>query len=143
MKTSTIPVSAPNWYTVDAEGKTAGRLAADIAHVLRGKHKPTFAPHQLCGDHVVVLHASKMKFPFRKLLQKEYVRHSGYLGHIRSTRLDKMMEERPTEVIELAVKGMLPKNRLRDQMLKRLHVFTDDQHTYAAQKPAPLPTLRS
>ena len=138
MKTSTLPVSDPAWHIIDAEGQTLGRMATKIAHLLRGKHKPSFSPHQLCGDTIVVINAGKLAFGQRKLLQKEYVRHSGYLGHIKSTRLDKMLEKHPERVVEIAVKGMLPKNRLRAQMLKRLHVYANEEHSHAAQKPVPL-----
>lgn len=137
MKTTTIPVSDPTWHIVDADGQILGNIATKIAHLLRGKHKATFSPHQLCGDAVVVINASKLAFGQRKLLQKEYVSHSGYLGHIKSTRLNEMIEKHPERVIEFAVKGMLPKNRLRAQMLNRLHVFADAEHTHAAQKPVP------
>lgn len=138
MKTSTTPVSAPKWLIIDAEGQTLGRLAAKAAHVLRGKHRPDFSPHQLCGDHVIVVNASKLKFEQRKLMQKQYVKHSGYLGHLKSTSLAKMMETNPEMVIEKAVKGMLPKNKLQAEMMKRLHVFTDAEHTHEAQQPTPL-----
>ncbi len=138
MKTSTTPASAPVWYVIDADGQTLGRVATKIAHVLRGKHKPAFSPHQLCGDTVIVINAGKLSFSQRKLLQKEYVSHTGYFGHVKSVRLAHMLEKHPERVIELAVKGMLSKNRLRAQMLKRLHVFAGADHQHAAQKPVPL-----
>jgi large subunit ribosomal protein L13 len=128
------------WVLVDAEGQSLGRMAAKVAHVLRGKHRPTFSPHQLCGDHVVIINASKLSIPQKKLMQKMYRKHSGYIGHLRSKTMGKMMEESPEKVVQLAVKGMLPSNRLRPQILKRLHVFTDENHSYAAQKPASLIT---
>tara|TARA_B100002003_G_C13908719_1_gene442340 strand:- start:231 stop:659 length:429 start_codon:yes stop_codon:yes gene_type:complete len=140
MKTSTVPAPAPMWVLVDAEGQSLGRMAAKVAHVLRGKHRPTFSPHQLCGDHVVIINASKLSIPQKKLMQKMYRKHSGYIGHLRSKTMGKMMEESPEKVVQLAVKGMLPSNRLRPQILKRLHVFTDENHSYAAQKPASLIT---
>ena len=138
MKTSTIPVSAPAWYVVDATGQTIGHVAANVAHVLRGKHKPTFSPHQLCGDHVVILNTEKLAVTPQKGRRKTYFDHTGYLGHWRTTSLAEMMERHPERVIEAAVKGMLPKNRLRFQMLKRLHVYRGAAHKYEAQKPAPL-----
>jgi large subunit ribosomal protein L13 len=138
MKTSTIPVSAPKWHVIDAEGQAIGRIAARAAHVLRGKHRVTFSAHQLCGDHVVVINISKMAINPSKLLQKEYFSHSGYMGHTKSVPLQRMLETHPDRVIMKAVQGMLPKNRLRAQMLKRVHVFTGSEHTHEAQKPTPL-----
>ncbi len=140
MKTSVIPVSAPTWFVVDASGKTLGRLAARIAHVLRGKHKPEFSPHQLCGDHVIVLNVVNIAAHPKKMRGKTYVRHSGYLGHIRTKTLEQMLAEKPEEVMLKAVYGMLPRNRLRPQMLKRLHILKGAEHHYAPQKPVPLPT---
>ena len=138
MKTSTIPVSAPAWHIVDADGANLGRTAAAIATVLRGKHKPEYSPHQLCGDHVVVINASKLGLHPTKLYRKSYVKHTGYLGHFKRMFLGEKMEKDPADVIVRAVKGMLPKNRLRAQMLKRLHVFADAEHPHAAQKPTAL-----
>lgn len=138
MKTSTIPVSAPAWHIVDAEDQILGRLASKVAHILRGKHRPDFSPHQLCGDHVIIINAAKLKFEQRKLKQKQYVKHSGYLGHLKSTSLSKMMETHPERVMEKAVKGMLPKNKLQAQILKRLHVYNDAEHIHTAQQPTPL-----
>ncbi len=138
MKTSTVKPSAPQWVLVDASGQTLGRIATQIAHMLRGKHRPSFSPHQLCGDCVVVINAAELSFEPRKLSQKTYVKHSGYLGHLKSTSLATMMEKKPEEVIRLAVKGMLPANRLRPSMLKRLHIFKGSEHTHTAQQPTPL-----
>lgn len=138
MKTTTTPVQAPNWFVVDAQDKSLGRMAAAIAHVLRGKNKPSFSPHQLCGDHVVVTNIEKMSFESRKLQQKEYVKHSGYLGHLKATPLKDMMEKNPEHVLTAAVQGMLPKNKLRAQMMKRLHVFKGEEHPHQAQQPVPL-----
>ena len=138
MKTSTIPTSAPVWYTVDAEGQTLGRVAALVAHRLRGKHKPSFSPHQLCGDQIIVLNVEKLAIHPKKLRGKTYVSHSGYLGHISVRTLEKMMAEKPEEVMRKAVYGMLPRNRLRLQMMKRVHVIKGSEHKYAAQKPVPL-----
>lgn len=138
MKTSTVKPEAPKWILLDADGQNLGRLATKAASFLRGKHRPSFSPHQLCGDHVVIINASKLKFHPVKLRRKTYSKHTGYIGHLRTTSLDKMMQDRPTEVIERAVKGMLPSNRLRVSMLKRLHVFAEAEHKYDAQKPIPL-----
>jgi large subunit ribosomal protein L13 len=138
MKTTTVPVSAPKWHVVDADGQTIGFISSKIAHVLRGKHLPSFSPHQLCGDHVIVINAAKMSVTPEKGRRKTYFHHTGYLGHTRVRTLANMMEEKPTQVIEKAIYGMLPKNRLRHAMLRRLHVYADDKHKYAPQKPLPL-----
>lgn len=138
MKTSTVPTPAPAWILVDAEGKSPGRIAARIAHVLRGKHRPSFSPHQLCGDHVVVINAGKLAITQAKLMQKTYKKHSKYMGHVRTKSLASLMEKSPETVVHITVEGMLPPNRLRPQMLKRLHVFAGAEHTYGAQQPVPL-----
>jgi large subunit ribosomal protein L13 len=138
MKTTTVPVSAPLWHVVDADGQTIGFVASKVAHVLRGKHRPSFSPHQLCGDHVIVVNAAKLSVTPEKGRRKTYYHHTGYLGHMHTKSLAKMMEETPEEVIEKAVYGMLPKNRLRHQMLRRLHVYAQTEHKYAAQKPQSL-----
>ena len=123
------------WYVVDAEGKTLGRLAAEVAKVLRGKHKPTFTPHADTGDHVIVVNAEKVRVTGKKLLQKEYFRHSGYQGGSRFTTLAMMLEKHPERVIEMAVKGMLPKNKLGAQQYRKLNVYAGAEHPHAAQKP--------
>ena len=138
MKTTTTPVSAPLWHLVDADGQTIGFVASKVAHVLRGKHRPTFSPHQLCGDHVIIINAAKLAVTPEKGRRKTYFHHTGYLGHSHVKSLAKMMEESPETVIEKAVYGMLPKNRLRPQMLKRMHVLAGAEHKYAPQKPQPL-----
>lgn len=138
MKTSTIKHGDPSWHVIDAADQSLGRMAATIARVLRGKHKATFSPHQLCGDHVVVVNVGKLKFSERQLLQKEYYRHSGYIGHLKTIPLKRMIENKPEQIVELAVKGMLPKTKLRAEQLKRLHIFVDAEHTHEAQKPSPL-----
>ena len=139
MKTSTMPVSAPDWYVIDAEGQTLGYIATRIASVLRGKHKPTFSPHQLCGDHVIVLNAGKIAVTQQKLRRKGYFKHTGYAGHWRVTPMAEMLEKKPTFVIQKAVQRMLSKTRLREQMLKRLHLRTGTEHPYAGRKPLPFP----
>ncbi|MFA6039463.1 MAG: 50S ribosomal protein L13 [Candidatus Peribacteraceae bacterium] len=137
MKTTTVPITAPTWFILDATDAVPGRLATVVAHVLRGKHKPSFSPHQLCGDHVIVLHAEKLQIHPKKRINKLYRTHSGYLGSMRTRSLGQMMEKKPEEVVRQAVYGMLPKNRLRLQMMKRVHIFQGDAHPYAPQKPVP------
>lgn len=143
MKTSTVQPSAPAWYVIDAEGQTLGKIAVKAAMVLRGKHKVTFSPHQLCGDHVVVVNAGKIALPPKKGLRKTYHRHTGFPGNMKVASLTWMLEKKPTYVIEHAVKGMLEDNRLRQQMLKRLHVFAEGEHPYAAQKPESVSLTRT
>lgn len=123
------------WFVVDAEGKTVGRLAAEVAKVLRGKHKPTFTPHVDTGDHVIVINADKVVFTGNKLAQKTYFRHSGYPGGTTFTTAGKMLSTRPERVLELAVKGMLPKNSLGRQMYRKLKVYRGAEHPHAAQTP--------
>lgn len=123
------------WYVVDAEGKTLGRLAVEVAKVLRGKNKPTFTPHVDTGDHVIVVNANKIVLTGKKLTQKTYFRHSGYPGGTTFTTAGKMMADKPERVIELAVRGMLPKNRLGRDMFRKLQVYRGPEHPHAAQKP--------
>lgn len=138
MKTSTPKATAPTWYVVDATGQSIGRLATRVAHVLRGKHKPTFSGHQLCGDVVVVINAAQLAVSPEKGRRKTYYKHTGRLGSLTSATLTEMMERDPRKVIEMAVYGMLQRNRIREKQLHRLHVFNDATHPYAAQKPVPL-----
>ena len=138
MKTSTIPVSAPAWYVIDAEGQSLGKIAVKAATYLKGKHKPSYAPHQLCGDHVVVVNCAKVALPPKKVFRKTYFRHTGFPGGVKNVGLQDMLAKKPEYVIEHAVKGMLPANRLAREMMKRLHVFADAQHDHDAQKPSPL-----
>ncbi len=126
------------WYVVDASGKTLGRLATEIARILRGKHKPQYTPHVDVGDFVIVINAEKIAVTGRKLDQKRYYRHSGYPGGLRSITLRRMLEKHPERVIRLAVKGMLPKNRLGRRMLKKLKVYAGPEHPHQAQQPKPL-----
>ncbi len=123
------------WYVVDAEGKTLGRLASEVAKVLRGKNKPIFTPHIDTGDYVIVVNAEKIKVTGKKLDQKVYYRHSGYVGGIKETTLKEMLNKHPERVIEFAVKGMLPKGPLGRQMYTKLHVYAGPDHDQAAQKP--------
>ena len=123
------------WYVVDAAGQTVGRLAAEVAKVLRGKNKPTFTPHVDTGDFVIVINAEKAVFTGKKLTDKMYFRHSGYPGGTTFTAAGKLMEKAPEKVIEKAVRGMLPKNRLGSQMYRKLNVYAGSEHPHAAQKP--------
>lgn len=127
-----------DWVIVDASDKVLGRLASAIAQRLRGKHKPEFAPHMDAGDFVVVVNAQKVQVTGRKLDQKMYYRHSGWIGGLKETVLRDMMAAKPDQVIIKAVKGMLPKNRLGRQMLKKLKVYAGAEHPHAAQQPKPL-----
>jgi large subunit ribosomal protein L13 len=127
-----------DWYVVDASGKTLGRLATQLAFRLRGKHKPQYTPHVDTGDHIIVLNADKIAVTGNKLADKTYYWHTGAIGGIKSRTLEKMMAEHPERVIEIAVKGMLPKNPLGRAMFKKLHVFTGDKHPHTAQQPKPL-----
>lgn len=124
---------AEKWQVVDATGQTLGRLARNIAITLLGKDKPTYTPHALTGDFVVVLNAGKVRVTGRKPEQKYYYRHSGYVGNLKSIRLREMLETRPERVIELAVKGMLPRNHMGRQMLRRLKVYAGADHPHEAQ----------
>ena len=123
------------WYVVDAEGKTLGRLASEIAKVLRGKNKPIFTPHLDMGDYVIVVNAAKVKVTGKKLSQKIYYHHSGYVGGMKETTLKEMLANKPERVVELAVKGMLPKGPLGRQMYKKLFVYAGPEHKHEAQKP--------
>ncbi len=126
------------WYLVDAEGKTLGRLATQIADTLRGKRKPQYTPHVDTGDFVIVVNAEKIAVTGNKLDQKRYYRHSGYPGGIRSRTLREQLERRPTEVLRVAVKGMLPKNRLARQQITKLKIYAGPEHPHEAQNPRPL-----
>ena len=123
------------WYVVDASGHTLGRLSSEIAKVLRGKNKPIFSTFVDTGDYVIVVNADKIKVTGRKLEQKVYKRNSGYIGSLKSTTLREMLNKKPEFVIEHAVKGMLPKSAIGDQMLKKLHVYAGPDHLHAAQQP--------
>jgi large subunit ribosomal protein L13 len=127
-----------NWLLVDAEGQTLGRLATRIADALRGKRKPTFTPHVDTGDFVVVVNAEKISVTGAKRQEKLYHRHSGYPGGLKTRTLDEMLEKRPEEVIRIAVKGMLPKNRLARKQITKLKVYAGPEHPHAAQQPQKL-----
>ena len=126
------------WYVVDAQGLTLGRLAARIAPILKGKHKPTYTPHLDCGDFVIVINADKLRVTGRKLDQKLYYRHSGYPGGLTSISLRDQLQRHPERVLEEAVRGMLPKNRLGRRMFKKLKVYAGGSHPHQAQQPRPL-----
>ena len=123
------------WYVVDADGQTLGRLASEVAKVLRGKNKPIYTPHIDTGDYVIVVNAEKIKVTGKKMDQKVYYRHSDYVGGMKETTLREMLAKKPEKVIELAVKGMLPKGPLGRSMIKKLHVYAGPEHNHAAQKP--------
>ena len=126
------------WWIVDAEGHRLGRLATRLAHVLRGKHKPSFTPHLDVGDHIVVINAEKVQLSGKKADQKTYFRHSGYMGSEQHIPFKRMLERRPERVIELAVRGMLPKNKLGRHMRRKLKVYAGSEHPHQGQKPEPL-----
>ena len=124
-----------NWYVIDAEGKNLGRVATEAAHILRGRHKPTFTPHVDCGDFVIIVNASKVNLTGKKLDDKIYYNHSGYTGGLRERTAREMLENYPVEMLERAVKGMLPNGRLGRQMYKKLFVYAESEHPHMAQKP--------
>jgi len=126
------------WYVVDAENEVLGRLASKVASILRGKHKPDFTPHVDCGDHVIVINADKVKLTGDKMNQKTYVRHTGYPSGQRTETIEHLMKKKPGAVVEKAVKGMLPKNRLGSEMFRNLHVYAEDTHPHEAQQPKKL-----
>lgn len=128
-----------DWYVVDAEGQTLGRIATRIATVLRGKHKPTFTPHMDMGDHVIVVNADRIVLTGDKAEKKLYHSHSGFPGGIRSVPFAAMLAKQPTDVVETAIKGMLPKNKLGRQMGLKLKVYAGPEHPHAAQQPKPFP----
>ena len=126
------------WYVVDAKGATLGRLASEVASVLRGKNKPEFTPHVDCGDYVIVINAAEVKVTGKKLDQKIYYNHSEYVGGMRETTLRELLAKNPERVVELAVKGMLPKGPLGRDMYRKLHVYAGETHGHQAQKPVVL-----
>ncbi|MDA8344682.1 MAG: 50S ribosomal protein L13 [Thermaerobacter sp.] len=128
----------PRWHIVDAEGMVLGRLAAEVAHVLRGKHLPTYTPSIDNGDYVIVVNADKVRVTGNKLEDKKYYHHSGYPGGLRETSLRQMQEKHPERVIETAIRGMLPKNRLGRQLFRKLKVYAGPRHPHAAQQPQEL-----
>ena len=127
-----------DWYVVDAEGETLGRLASRIAPILKGKHKPIYTPHLDCGDFVIIVNAEKVRVTGRKLDQKLYYRHSGYPGGLKSISLRDQLNRYPERVLQAAIRGMLPKNKLGRRMIKKLKVYAGDAHPHEAQQPRPL-----
>lgn len=127
-----------NWYLVDAQNKTLGRLSTEIANRLRGKHKPIYTPHVDTGDYIVVVNASKIRVTGKKMTDKVYYKHSGYIGNLKSENLETMLEKSPEEVLLKSVRGMLPKTKLGSVMIKKLRVFAGPEHTHVAQQPEPL-----
>ena len=124
-----------HWYLVDATNKTLGRLSTEIASRLRGKHKPIYTPHVDTGDYIVVVNASKIRVTGNKMTDKIYYKHTGYIGNMKSMNLETMLEKNPERVIMKSVKGMLPKNKLSNAMLKKLRVFAGPEHNHISQKP--------
>ena len=127
-----------NWYLVDAQNKTLGRLSTEIASRLRGKHKPIYTPHVDTGDYIVVVNASKIRVTGKKMTNKVYYKHTGYIGNLKSENLETMLEKYPEKVLMKSVRGMLPKNKLGRAMIKKLRVFAGPEHTHIAQQPEPL-----
>ena len=127
-----------NWYLVDAQNKTLGRLSTEIASRLRGKHKPIYTPHVDTGDYIVVVNASKIRVTGNKMKDKIYYKHTGYIGNLKSENLETMLEKYPERVLMKAVRGMLPKSKLGNAMIKKLRVFAGPEHTHIAQQPEPL-----
>jgi len=123
------------WYVIDAQGQTLGRLATQIAVILKGKNKASYVPHLDNGDYVIVTNCDKFNVTGKKMEDKMYYRHTGYLGGLKEISLEDLLTKKPTKALELAVNGMLPKNKLRSGMISRLKLFTGDEHTYVAQQP--------
>lgn len=140
MRTTYMPhgqeaIQNRKWYVIDAEGKTLGRLASEAAAILRGKHKPTFTPHVDTGDHVIIINAEKVKLTGKKWTDKLYRFHSQYPGGLKTFTAKDMIQNRPVKMVELAIRGMLPKNRLGRQMFRKLNVYVGPEHPHQAQKP--------
>ncbi|MBN2431789.1 MAG: 50S ribosomal protein L13 [Acidobacteria bacterium] len=127
-----------NWFVVDAEGMVLGRLATQVAHILAGKHKASYVPFLDCGDSVIVINAAKVEMTGRKLEQKVYRHHTGYLGHLKEVKAKRLLAQRPERIIEHAVRGMLPKNKMGRQMIKKLRVYAGPNHNHQAQRPVEL-----
>ncbi len=123
------------WFLLDAEGQVLGRLASKVANILRGKNKPCFTPHADCGDYVIIINADKIKLTGKKLTDKQYVRHTGYPGGQRMKSPQELLVKKPTAVVEMAIKGMLPRNRLGSALFRNLHVYAGNEHEHQAQQP--------
>lgn len=126
------------WYVVDAKDKVLGRMATTIANKLRGKDKPIFTPHMDCGDFVIVINADKIKLTGKKLTDKMYIHHTGFPGHLKQKTASELLEKKPVKALELAISGMLPKNRLRKPTMMKLKLYAGEEHPHAAQNPEPL-----
>ncbi len=126
------------WFLADAEGKVLGRFASEVAHILKGKHKPIYTPHVDTGDHVVIINADKVRVTGNKLQGKIYTRYSGYPGGLKKRNLQKVLDSRPTYALEHAIRGMLPKNRLGRKMMKKVRIYAGGEHKQASQKPEPI-----
>ena len=126
------------WHVIDAEGAVVGRLCSQIAHVLRGKHKPSYTQHADCADYVIVINAEKVRFTGKKLMQNEYITFSGYPGGQKVHTAKEVMDKKPTAIVETAVRGMLPKNKLGRQLIKKLYVYEGEEHPHQAQQPETL-----
>ena len=138
MSTTTMPNMKEikrTWYILDAEGKSLGRVAAQAAAILRGKHKPTFAPHADCGDHVIIINCAKAVLTGKKLENKYFYWHTGWIGGLKETKYRILMQEKPEVAVRVAVRGMMPRNIVTKDSLKRLHIYAGEQHDHAAQKP--------
>lgn len=133
-KTVEFPKQEEKWYLIDVTNKPIGRVASKIAYILMGKHKPTYSPSYIGGDYVVAVGASKIKFTGKKLIQKKYYFHSGHLGNLKEYTAKEILENNPAKLLKLVVSKMLPKNKLRKRMLKRLKIYSNDQHKHVAQK---------
>ena len=131
----------PHWYVIDAEDVVLGRLATRVATILRGKHRPEYTPHVDTGDYIVVVNAEKVRVTGNKLKDKMYHQHTGYIGNLKTESLEDLLDKAPERVITQAVKGMLPKNRLSRQVIKKLKIYGGSEHPHAAQKPSPFPTV--
>lgn len=127
----------PKWYLVDAEGKVLGKLATQIADTLRGKNKPCFSPHVECGDHVIIINAEKIVLTGTKIDKKLYRTHSGYLGNMKESTAKEVLDKKPTRILEEAIFGMLPKNKLRNRFMEKLHIYAGPEHKHAGQTPEP------
>ena len=139
MKTSFPKPADPKWYIVDAADKVLGRLSAKVARALLGKHEASYVPHWICAPHIIIVNAEKVKLTGAKVEDKTYYRHTGYFGHLRSTNPKRLLKHDPTRILELAVKGMLPRNGLRDHLLKRLHIYAGVEHNHANHQPTAFP----
>lgn len=127
-----------SWYIINASGKRVGRLASKVAHILQGKHKPQYTPHMLDGDSIIIINAEKVVFTGKKVEQKEYISHSGYMGGIKRRKVSKLLIEKPERILQHAIKGMLPKSKLARRMMAKVRIYAGEDHPHTAQKPSEL-----